>query len=915
MKRTYVALDLETTGLDPERDRITEIGAVRFDEDGATLDTFESLVNPGRPIPYFVQNLTGIGDDDVRGAPPLADLAGPLRAFVGDALVVGQNVRFDLGCLRREGVELSAAGIDTAELSRLLMPLRQRRRLMDLAAGLGLEVEGHHRALADARTAAAIFVALRRQAESLPADLRGQLARLAGMNDLPLAEAIAGAEWRDLPLTERQLPSVRPAPPLPALVKRDPRLPTAAQEVERAFDAARSVIPRFEERPEQRAMAEAVRAAMSDGGHLLVEAGTGVGKSLAYLVPASLHALRNGERVVVSTNTIHLQEQLLSQDIPALRRLLKAAGAIADESELRATVLKGRANYLCMRRWVAGYGASLGDPDFARLGAAMLLWLPETETGDRSELSLGQGEWLAWPRFSAQDTECLSRPNQWVRGGQCFLQRARKAAETAHIVIVNHALLLADIASNGSALPPYDHLVIDEAHNLEDQATQQFGGSVSRRTLGEALEGLHRRPARDLREGGVAALLKALPAGATQSMGVALEGAVAGALAAAGPCFEALATHLPGNGDDDRLPMTKAVRARPDWLRVEQAWDALDGALQKVQAAVIDASRMVTVTAVVEAPDVLSGEIDTAARKVEELRLLLAELVASSSDGQVVWAARERDGTASLNMAPLDVGPALWENLLSRRRTVVATSATLSAGGSMDYAARRLGFEKPGTLQLGSPFDYERSTLLAAFTDIPEPADPRYGEAVAAAIECLATASDGRALALFTSHAALKDAAARLRAPLEAQGIVVLAQGVDGPPRQLTENLLANPRSLVLGTSSFWEGVDIRGDALSMLIIARLPFAVPTDPVHRARSEQYDDPFGQFSLPAAILRFRQGFGRLIRDREDRGVVAVLDRRIYEKRYGDQFVDGLPRCTMVKATSAIVAERAREWLER
>jgi DNA polymerase-3 subunit epsilon/ATP-dependent DNA helicase DinG len=671
---------------------------------------------------------------------------------------------------------------------------------------------------------------------------------------------------------------------------------------------------RFEERAEQREMAEAVRSAMSDGGHWLVEAGTGVGKSMAYLIPAAIHALRNGDRVVVSTNTINLQEQLLSKDIPALRRILKEAGIIKDETELRASLLKGRSNYLCLRRWIASYGASMADPDFARLAASMLLWLPETESGDRSELNLDPGERVTWQRFSAQDTDCLNKQNSVVREGNCFLQRARKSAESAHILIVNHALLLADIAAGGSAIPPYDHLIVDEAHNLEDQATQQFGGTVSRRILSDALEGLHRRAGREQREGGVVAILKAFPDGAIHIAGKALEEAVIRANGTLLPLFEALAAHVP-KGDDDRMLVTRAVRARDTWTTVENAWAAVDRALRDAISRATSASRAIVDGHLVDEPDAIAGEIDSATRKLDEARQTLELLMGSTDDDTIVWIGRDRDGTGSLNSAPLDVGPTLWEQLFSKRRTVVATSATLSAGGSMDYAVRRLGFESPETLKLGSPYDYKHSTLLAAFTDIPEPNDPAYTNAVADAVTMLGRSSGGRALALFTSHAALRNTAAIVRRELESDGIVVLAQGVDGSPRQLIEHLKANPRTVLLGTSSFWEGVDVRGDALSMLIIARLPFAVPSDPVYKARSEQYDSPFGQFALPGAILRFRQGFGRLIRDRSDRGVVAVLDRRIWEKSYGRDFVAALPDCTRIKADTATVAGRAGEWLER
>jgi DNA polymerase-3 subunit epsilon/ATP-dependent DNA helicase DinG len=659
-------------------------------------------------------------------------------------------------------------------------------------------------------------------------------------------------------------------------------------------------------------MAEGVRRAF-DGGHWLIEAGTGVGKSLAYLVPAALHALRNGERVIVSTNTHNLQEQLVHKDVPALRQMLRAAGVIQDDGDLRVSLLKGRQNYLCLRRWTASYAASLGDPDFASLAASLVLWLPETTTGDRSELNLDGRDWLTWQRFSAQETDCLVRQNTYVRENLCFLQRARKAAESAHIVVVNHALLLADLAAGGSALPPYEHLIIDETHNLEDVATRQFGGSVSRRLLVEALDGVYRRPGREQREGGVATLLEAFPEGPVQHAGRMLREAAVAASALAAPCFEALAAFLPGNGDDDRVTLDAGLRAQPAWADPELAWDRLDRALAEVVTRGRDAAGLVAGTATVEEPDVIAGEVETAINRVDEHRALLARLMSEHDREQVTWLARERDGTASVNAAPLDVGPKLWDELLQKKRTVVATSATLAAGGSMAYAARRLGFEDPETLQLGSPFDYQSSTLLTAVTDVPDPGDPAYIDGTAQAVEALVKASDGRSLVLFTSHAHLRRVAERVRAPLAEAGIAVLAQDVDGSARRVIDDLRANPRSVVLGTSSLYEGVDLKGEALSLLVIVRLPFAVPTEPVTRARAEQYDRPFEQYSLPHAVLRFRQGFGRLIRDRHDYGVVAILDRRIYEKSYGQVFIDSLPPVTRFRGTTKAVAEQVRRWL--
>lgn len=915
MSRSFVAIDVETTGLDVDQDRITEVGAVRFNEDGDELDSFTSLVNPGRTIPEFVERLTGVTNEAVRAAPPLDDIADDILRFIGTDTIVGQNVGFDLAYLRRAGIAPANDAVDTAALSRLLLPGRQSRGLMDLAAALDVKAEPHHRALGDARTTSRVFLGLLNVAATMPVQTRTQLGRLLRLHDPLLANLIATDPQDDGVPRESSLPAVHPASLPSPITRRDPPVAVPATRLDAVFAAGQAVIDGYEERAEQRQMAAAVLAAFKNGGHWLIEAGTGVGKSLAYLAPAALHALANGERVLVSTNTINLQEQLFQKDLPALRAMLVTSGAISKPEELRVAVLKGRGNYLCLHRWIASYAANLGDPDFARLASSMLLWLPETETGDRSELGLDSRDYVTWQRFSAQDADCLQRPNARVKDGTCFLQRARKGAEAAHIVVVNHALLLADLASGGSALPSFDHLVVDEAHNLEDVATRQFGGLVSQRLLGEVLDGLHRPRQRDQREGGVAALLRSISdSGPVSAAADAVVASVAEAAAAAPPLFAALATFLP-RPEEERVLVDQGLRAQPAWTVPEELWGVLDAALSRCVERADAAARVVSGSAPGDEPDAVAAEVTSAVRRLQELRSRLESMMNRHDADSVVWLSRDRDGSAALNAAPLDVGPLLWEELFSRKKTVIATSATLATGPGMDFTARRLGLEDPSTLQLGSPFDYKRAALLCAVDDLPEPGQRDYDDAVATAVAGLVRASDGRALVLFTSHGALQRVAARIRPELEGAGIAVLAQGIDGPPRQLTENLVAQPRSVILGTSSFWEGVDIRGAALSLLVIARLPFSVPTDPVFRSRSELYDDPFRDYSLPSAILRFRQGFGRLIRDHEDRGAVVVLDRRIFARRYGEDFVSALPECARVKGSAAEIMENVEDWLHR
>jgi DNA polymerase-3 subunit epsilon/ATP-dependent DNA helicase DinG len=908
---TYVALDIETTGLDPARDRIIEIGAVRFSASGEEGE-FASLINPGRRLSPFIERLTGISNAQVEAAPPLERVRDRLAGFLEGFTLVGHNIEFDIEFLRREGLVQEAAAIDTATLARLLLPELPGHGLSDVAAALGLPSENHHRALADARLAAHVFLALLREAERLEPGQRAALAGLLGKDAPALAHAIGDGEHPPPP--RAALPVPRPFEMPPALDVRSPAQPIRPRDVENVFAGLSRVVPAFEQRPEQLEMAEAVRAAFERGGHLLVEAGTGVGKSLAYLVPAALDAIQNGRKAVVSTNTIALQEQLLQKDVPTLRDALVTAGVIGSPEEFRVALLKGRGNYLCYSRWVASYVSGTRDPDVARLSASILLWLDQTATGDRSELRLGPEEWSAWSRLSAADADCLARQHRHLREGNCFLWRARKAAEAAHLIIVNHALLLADIASEGSAIPTFDHLIVDEAHNLEDVATTQFGAALTARRLEEALEAVHRPGSREHREGGAIMLLRSFQGEHFAGAARALQGLVAAAGQAAAPLFEAIGALPAREGDNDRLLLTAVVRHQPAWERVEDAWEVVSNQLERIERAGQEAARLLA-GAPVELASELAAEFQTAIRRVVEVRALGSSLVAPADEQMITWAAREREGRGSLHMAPLDVGPLLWTKLFEPRRVVVATSATLSANHDMTFAADRLGLQDPLTLELGSPFDYERAALLAGVDDLPEPNHPEFPERLAEAIAALALASRGRAIALFTSNGLLRHVSELVRPALDPEGIVVLAQGIDGTPRWIIEQLREQPETLVLGSASFWEGVDIRGDALSLVMITRLPFDVPTDPVARARADQYDDPFNQYQVPAAVLRFRQGFGRLIRDRRDRGVVAVLDRRLWEKRYGRQFVDSLPRCTRFRGPTGAVASAVEDWLAR
>ncbi|HET6845972.1 MAG TPA: exonuclease domain-containing protein, partial [Anaerolineales bacterium] len=468
--QTIVAIDIETTGLDPDRDAVIEIGAVKFH--GSRIEAeWTSLVNPRRHVPEFITTLTGIDDAMLRGAPYLSDVIPALSEFVGDVAILGHNIRFDLGFLGKAMLLPPTPVIDTYDLAAVLLPGASRYSLGALGMALGVLLPATHRALDDARVTQAVFIRLLEHVHQLPADLIQEIVRLGTQiswgGSFVFEEAL-GSEKPGRQPSKRSVENLQlqdsAVPPLElpeTPVALDPDETAAILEYGGAF--AR-YFPAFEQRPEQVEMLRAVTTALSHGQHLMVEAGTGVGKSFAYLIPAALFAVRNNTRVVVSTNTINLQDQLIRKDIPDL--------AAALGLQVRATVLKGRANYLCPRRLEIARRFAPRNEVELRVLAKVLVWQLSDSTGDRSNLNLnGNAERDVWLRLSAEDDGCTTETCLSRMGAACPFHRARTAAQSAHILVVNHALLLADVAAQGNVLPQYSYLIVDEGHHLESATT------------------------------------------------------------------------------------------------------------------------------------------------------------------------------------------------------------------------------------------------------------------------------------------------------------------------------------------------------------------------------------------------------------------------------------------------------------
>ncbi len=929
----FVCLDLETTGLDPEIETIIEVGAVKFRR-GDTVDTLSELANPKRKLTPFIQRLTGIKQDEVDAAQPFSSIADRVREFVGDAPVIGHNVSFDINFLAKAGVRFSGPVWDTRDLASMLLP-GGNYALSMLARSLGLRPWNAHRALDDAVATQQVFERLIDIALDYDPGVVAELARLARTANWPLwpllnavgseqaargitrTTALGGVDT--VALERRIRPARRTAAQMADLLSNDGLAgePSAmAAALVGPNGALATVAPNFEHRVEQEQMLRAVAQAFEEGHHLVVEAGTGVGKSMAYLLPAAAFALRNNTRVVVSTNTISLQEQLAGKDVETAAKTLEEAG-LKGAADLRFSTLKGRANYLCLRRWSHMRASQTLSVDEARFLGKLTTWLQGTATGDRADLRMARPDNNVWDRLNAQGSSLCPAGE-----GACFLRAARDRAEAASILIVNHSLLLADIARGGGLIPDYDYLVVDEAQHLEAEATSQFSTRVAHAQAAELLDELS-NPRGLVME--TVNAFRMTPGGQSQRQATA-EAAEAVAQAA-GRARDRLDEFFPrliryvqdrneGNqGQQNPLRVTPAVRAQPDWAALEVAWENPSSALGDLLRTLgsFHASLEGLDENDVTDYDTIRSEVATRESSLSELRGNADRFMYERDAESIFWVEGSQLNNVALCIAPLRVGETLWEQLFERRQSVILTSATLTVAESFGPLRERLGLREAQELLLGSPFNYPQSALVCIPKDMPEPNSPGYAATIARTVSELARAAGGHTMALFTSHAALRAAAEMARNALEGEDIRVLAQGVDGAPATLLEEFLGNPKALLLGTASFWEGVDLAGDALTVLALTRLPFDVPTEPVFAARSEEYEDAFKEYAVPQAVLRFRQGFGRLIRTSSDRGVVAVLDRRLTARSYGQIFMRSLPECTVEQPQLRDMPEIVRRWL--
>jgi predicted DnaQ family exonuclease/DinG family helicase len=839
--------------------------------------------------------------------------------------------------------------LDGAQLARIVLPKLELHDLPTLASHYGLK-PGWPDASARALAAADIFSRLVADLKKKPLAVLDELRRLLAPTQHPLRRLIEDV-WLDKfafktgsGARTKTLKDLLPVESGARWITREPpKEPPALLDVDWVCDAfspqgaLAQGFAAYEHRPEQLRMVREVCGAFNEGIVLMVEAGTGTGKSLAYLAPAILWAVKNRDPVVISTNTKNLQAQLFEKDLPFLE---KALGG-----NIRYALIKGRGNYLCVRRLLMVLDAAereLSDDERVAI-LPVISWLAATETGDVAELSGLKGgmESELWARVSTQRDECLGPRCRFARN--CFVRRARAKALQADVVVANHSTVFWETGEAAVALPPYRCIVFDEAHNLENVATDAATIRVASWQLSRVLNRLFRAQ-RDGAGRGLFANLQhqlslasaELPAGLagklTEVIRLSIE-AFPEARHAAESLFGSLALLLDASGQRIERLRYDADHRPDDWPQLARSAEAFTDVVVPLAKALEGLAKPCAEVADEQADREpfatlreVASEIASQALLLREMLEQLGKVLKASDEDAVYWIEREQSRAgASFNAAPLDITALMEKMIFSKVRTAVFTSATLTVAGSFDFMRDRLGMRgtvstRLRTADLGTSFDFERQALLAVPTFLPEPRTdgPGFVQPFGALAVDILTATRGRGLVLFTSHAMLREAYPAIKSALARSGIRVMAQGVDGARSRLITRFSRETSSVLLGTQSFWEGVDVPGEALSCLIVAKLPFRVHTDPLVSARCEALKrkgrNDFTEYMVPDAVIRLKQGFGRLIRTRTDRGVVIVCDPRVVTKAYGKTFRDSLPARTRVFKDQGALVKSVREFLK-
>ncbi|WP_080845482.1 ATP-dependent DNA helicase DinG [Cytobacillus gottheilii] len=934
MSNKFVVVDLETTGNAPKKgDKIIQFAAVVI-ENGKITKEYSSLVNPKQPIPPFIEELTGLTDDMVKTAPYFSEIAEEINVLLEDAYFVAHNVLFDLSFLQEELINAGLIGfygpvIDTVELARILLPSADSYKLSELSQSIGIIHDRPHQADSDSLATAELLLLLLNKVKKLPKETIRQLYKLSGglKSDLDtlLEELLLQKETKledTAPFLEiHRGIAIYKQGQAEEIKKDESVIEDTFQQMDKAT-LLKKGFPAFEQRDGQFSMMDTVYKAFRLSKHALIEAGTGVGKSIAYLLPAVLYGRETHKPIMISTYTTQLQDQLLTNDIPIINKILPF--------HVNAALLKGRGHYISMAKFEYTLKEKDDNYDTTLTKMQILVWLTETKTGDIDELNLSSGGNLFWNRVK-NDHNVFIETKEWKT--RDFYSIAKNRANAASVIITNHSLLMSDLLAEKPMLPNYHHVVVDEAHHFVKAAGQHLGKQFDYMTIRILLSQLGLLDQNKLLHKLVHLLNKHSNHSKHDIHGMEFGRLMSVLTEDMDELFKMIAIYAKRHSTVKSYTNRIKVRFENSVNNKENQY--VKAAAERFLFSLKDIIQIVNhkldlATNLKEhlnaGEKILLEETAMTMLKLEDIVSMTRNLFLQDYQDFVAWIEldqRAAQNATSVIAEPIEASALFKEKFFSVKESIVLTSATLVVNRSFQYFLDQIGLSKEECLleQIASPFHYKDQMKLVVPTDLPDIKAVALEDYVASITEhiiTIAEATKGRMLLLFTSYEMLRKTYELIKESGLLEGYALFAQGISGGSRtRLTRNFQRFEKAILFGTSSFWEGVDIPGDDLSCLIIVRLPFTPPDEPIHAAKSDyirkQGGNPFYEYSLPEAVLRFKQGFGRLIRTEKDRGFILVFDRRIVTTKYGKAFLDSVPDIDVQEKNINETVELIERWL--
>lgn len=926
MNNRFFVIDVETTGNKIGTDKIIQIGAILI-ENGEIIEQFASFVNPKMKLSSFIKHFTGIEDEMLSKAPTFDLIAPMLSEMLENSYFVAHNVPFDLAFLKAEfrrcGAKWKACPtLDTVELSRLLFPSLNSYKLNQLATELSIEHDQPHRADSDAEATAQLMLNLLIKLKSLPLVTLKKLESYATSFQSSLKNLLKDIinEKKQLFLIDTEDYDIHRNIALKAQRRQsqidNERLNFDDFETKSIIAELKKVDPKFEVRDGQIEMIETIEQAFKSRIHGVIEAETGTGKTIGYLLPSILRAKQTGKSIVISTYTTHLQEQIMGQEIKILKKALPFS--------FEATVLKGRQHYLCLRKFEECLETGSNDTyDTVFTKSQILVWLTETRNGDVDEINLSSGGRLFWNKVKSDSSCCSSKECPWF--SRCFYRQKRKAAEISDLIITNHALLLSDMRSDFSLIPAYSELVIDEAHHLDDVASEHLGIKLDYTSIQTILNQI------GLSDG--IELLHKIKL-ATKSVNIDLSSEInkieeqyIETKNMIDELFRTIRTYTLAQKQQSKNEIGRITYRFRSSSEEGPLWKSMKNyAFLAIEMLEDLKFSILTIGEKLDTQIALKADIKSLGKALEDISNGLSKLLFEHESNNVTWVEIEPKGaqnSAFLYSQPIDISELLADRLFAKKESIILTSATLAIKDSFQYIKSSLGlldFEVI-TKKIASPFSYKDQVQLMLPTDVPEIKDVEqieFTREIAGKIIEIAKVTRGRMLVLFTSYDMLEKTFYNIKAVAALDEFVLIGQGISSGSRdRLTKSFKQHEQAILFGTSSFWEGIDIPGEDLSCIVIVRLPFSPPDNAIIARKSEllkqEGKNAFMDLFLPQAILRFKQGFGRLIRAKNDRGVVFVLDRRLSTKSYGKKFIQALPPIEIYEEKTDVLLKKLSDWL--